>query len=297
MTNQKFVAFVDILGFKEMVKASKDGASDTIKDFSKIIYDNWEIRGYEKEEEINGFIVSDCAIIHTKDDSAEQLDILFKLISDIFQDAIFKKGFLLRCAITKGPFDELPSHGFENLSKKLIVGKAYVDATVLESRFKGANIVFGQDVYDVIPEIANSDYTVHKLSKESDIDGFYSLQWANIMTFMRHENLSTFIDLANKSKWLPHYYETIHLFLKGISNSGQKEDVWNEIFEQILKKEKEKASNYRDIDTFIINAFSQEIGWNFKRMMAKFLRDRVKSLYDKEEEICQPTQKKSVLKL
>ncbi len=276
MPNEKFVAFVDILGFKQIALKSNTAAQETITKFSSIIYQTWKSQRLNVNYDINGFIVSDCAIIHTIDSSPESLSKLFHLLETVFATSVFKNGLMLRCAITKGPYDELPSHGFESLTKRLIVGTAYVNATILEEKFKGANIVFGEDVYSIIPEIVNTNYTVHKISKDSEEEKFYSFQWANVEDFIQEDNLSAFIDLANQSKWLPHYYETIHLFLKSISNARQKEAIWNQIFECLLKKEQIKPTNFNNIDTFIINAFSENIDYNYKKMIARYLRDRIK---------------------
>lgn len=276
----KYVAFVDILGFKEIVfKKTQQQASSVITNFSSLVYHAWQDLGYHNNKKINGFIVSDCVIIYTNSDTSEELDSMLKLLKAIFPKAIYQNGFMLRASITKGEFDDLPTNTFENLGKRLIVGRAYVDATILESKYKGSQIVFGQAVRDDIREIDNASYSIvdfspQKSNIQNETESFFSLRWASIDDFLKNENLQSFVKLANESKWLVHYYDTIHLFLRDISNEAYKREILHKIWNCITDLDE---SNKRHQDTFIINAFSEHISHPFKQMMAKYLRECVHS--------------------
>jgi hypothetical protein len=81
MPDEKFVAYIDILGFTKMV-SKKRGSSAEIKptNFNQSIYNLWmdmhfalELVNGEELYEINGFTYSDSLTIYTKNDSIESL--------------------------------------------------------------------------------------------------------------------------------------------------------------------------------------------------------------------------------
>ena len=62
--SMKYVAFLDILGFKNKLAKLKQGEAEKyISDFSRTIYDIWEKQNFNL---INGYIVSDSVIIYTE---------------------------------------------------------------------------------------------------------------------------------------------------------------------------------------------------------------------------------------
>lgn len=277
MPKKKYVAFIDILGFKDMVKRlPQTEAAGVITKFSQIIYDAWKNLGLQNNSDIKGFIVSDCAIVHSSDDEPNHLNNMLKLLTSIFVNAIFSQGLMLRASITKGNFDDISAASFENLGKRLIVGQAYVDATVLESKFKGSQIVFAQDVRDDIQEISDPFYAVSELPELKDDMGgpsskYYTMRWANIDDFRKEENMRRFISLANQSGWLSHYYETIYLFIKDVGNALE-----SEVFSEIWKHISRLDDHYKKSrDAFISNAFSRDVNSSMRKRVAKFLRNRV----------------------
>lgn len=270
----KYVSFVDMLGFKDLVQRStQEQACKTVEDFSSLFYSTWQELNYQEDNKICGFIVSDCAIIYTSSDSPEELDLILRLLLRIFPESIYKNGIMLRASITKGNFEAIPSTDIKNLGKRLIVGKAYVDAYMLESQFKGSQIIFGEDVVRDIEEINDSDYTIKNISREDSAnEKYFSLQWASVDEFVKDENIKCFIDLAVKSNWNSHYYSTIHLFVKDISNQKKKKDIFDKIWSIIASCDSLSKSN---TDNFITKAFVPEVDFHFKRMIAKYLRDSV----------------------
>lgn len=276
-TTCKYVAFVDILGFKEIVKRSSQAdASRVVTDFSSMVYQSWRSLGYQNSNKINGFIVSDCVIVYTNSDKPSELHSLLQLLLVIFPKAIYENGIMLRASITKGAFEDLPTNTFENLGKRLIVGQAYVEATILESKYKGSQIVFGQSVRDDIREIDGASYLVSEITStaqnENETDQYYSLHWTNLEEFTREDNLRSFIKLANDSKWLSHYYTTIYLFIRDIHNEQHKREVLNQIWICITDLD---TANMSCRDTFIMNAFAEELSRPFRQMMAKYFRECV----------------------
>lgn len=141
----KYVAFLDILGFKEKLKAMKhDEARQFIGHFSSTAYAVW--RDMDPKH-LNGYIVSDSFIIYSADTSQISLDELVQAIDTICKKEFSANSILIRGAIAKGEFDKLQAREMSTLGKGLIVGQAYVDAYLLEGTVKTTGIVLSEDVY------------------------------------------------------------------------------------------------------------------------------------------------------
>ena len=161
----KYVAFLDILGFKNKLKGlSQNEARSFMGKFSSIVYHDFQV----KSEEINGLVVSDSVILSTKDVKQDSLKSLVNLVLLICKDEFAQNGILLRGAIAKGEFDEMPARELKNLRKELIVGQAYVDAYLLENSVKTIGINLSKDVYDDLQNCGqNVEITEEKIKKET----------------------------------------------------------------------------------------------------------------------------------
>ena len=156
---KKYVAFLDILGFKnKMKKMSQTEAENFIRDFSQLLYDEWIKEDLDHDDLINGFIVSDSIIVHTKDTSSEALRRLLNYIINVCRLCFSHKGILLRCAISKGDYSHLRATGFNNLQKGLIVGAAYIEAYTLESASKTSAIITLRVVLDEFEDYVPGEY-------------------------------------------------------------------------------------------------------------------------------------------
>lgn len=130
--------------------------------FSSIVYHDFQV----KSEEINGLVVSDSVVLSTKDVKQDSLKSLVNLVLLICKDEFAQNGILLRGAIAKGEFDEMPARELKNLRKELIVGQAYVDAYLLENSVKTIGINLSKDVYDDLQNCdQNVEITEEKIKK------------------------------------------------------------------------------------------------------------------------------------
>ena len=99
----KYVAFLDILGFKEKLKKLKQqDAKSFIGRFSTTAFEQWENMSPTLVE---GYIVSDSFILYTRDTSTQAVSQLLTLVEKICQQEFIDNGILIRGAIAKGEFD------------------------------------------------------------------------------------------------------------------------------------------------------------------------------------------------
>lgn len=212
----RYVAFLDILGFKETLKnLEHNEAIKYIKDFASIVYNKF--KRVESDLNIKGYIFSDSLILYTKDTKNESLLALINLIRDICREEFEVNKVLLRGGLTRGAFDKVPAGELKALEKGLIVGTAFVDAYILESSAKVIGIAISDDVKAEL-----SRYTTY-----SNINNL--LNYIDIDFLFSDDNLREFIKLAFDSNWLPHYYNTLYFAIKDECNINKIEKLFYEI--------------------------------------------------------------------
>ena len=171
----KYVAFLDILGFRNRIRGLKaEEAKDLIRAFSRTIFDIFnEKNSNEKnsnkknsnkknsDSKINGYIVSDSVILYSKDDSKDSLEALIKLTREICEKEFIENSILIRGAIEKGEFDKVPAEERLDLEKGLIVGEAYIKAYLVEDSgsVKAMGVILSEDVYEDIKDILDPNIT------------------------------------------------------------------------------------------------------------------------------------------
>lgn len=267
----KYVVYLDILGFKERLKAlNQVSAKKFISDFSSTIYDLWS-GNQAFEQNLNGYIVSDSLIINTKNTTASSLEVLLEAVEHICRNEFSENSIFLRGAIAKGEFDKLEAKELKSLGKGLIVGQAYVDAYLLEGSVKTLGIVLANDVYDDVKTLSSprkQAITEESIKNEKS----YVLRYLSIEFLMDSNNLDKFVRLAASAKWLPHYYNALYFSMK---NEDSKKVA--QIFENIVTiiNETEPSEHWRDLDVFIQNAFSENVIYEFQKRFLGFLRSKI----------------------
>lgn len=284
----KYVAFLDILGFKDRIRGLQpEEAKKLIRAFSQTIFDIFKKKNSDKEnsdkensnDKIKGYIVSDSVILYSEDDKKDSLEALIKLTREICEKEFIENSILIRGAIEKGEFDKVPAEERLDLEKGLIVGEAYIKAYLVEDSgsVKAMGVILSEDVYEDIKDILDPNITKDIVEEKKD-KKYYLLRYINV-DFLCKDNLKnfiTFITLAKESKWLPHYYNTIYFVIKKENDKKIEEmfvNIENTVYNKLSNKNWNK--NWRDIDLFIKNAFAEGVINDFKSKFLKHIRKKL----------------------
>lgn len=260
----KYVAFLDILGFKNKLQnLPQDQAKGFIGDFSSTVYSLFQ----RQQEIINGYIVSDSIILSTNDVMQENLITLIELIENICTSEFSQNGILIRGAVAKGEFDEMPAKELPHLQKKLIVGQAYVDAYLLESSVKTIGINLSEEVYD---DLKNCDKSFDILDERIEKATHYILRYITIDYLLDEKNIKQFVRLASESNWLPHYYNALYFALKREKNDKKVDQVFQNLSQLVC--DGKPSDNWRALDTFIRNAFQHDVFDDYQTRFLKYIR-------------------------
>lgn len=262
----KYVAFLDILGFKSRLKElGQEESKRYISDFSGTVYSVFY--GANKEL-IEGFIVSDSIVLNTTNTSNNSLRELIRVIDEICKKEFSNNSILIRGAIAKGNFESMPAVGLENLRKELIVGQAYVDAYIMESSVKTIGIILTKDVYEDMLDA--SIFTENIINENNNA---YLYRTISLDFLLDLNNVSNFISLAKKAEWKEHYYNTIYFALQKESNDNKVDQLFENILDCICNNH--PSENWRDVDIFIKNAFAEGVNTNFQKRFLRFIRSKI----------------------
>lgn len=265
----KYVAFLDILGFKEKLKKLKHNeARQFIGDFSATAYAKWRDLHLAH---LKGYIVSDSFIIYSLDTSETALNELCRAVDEICKVEFSRNSILIRGAIAKGEFDKLEAREMSTLRKGLIVGQAYVDAYLLEGTVKATGIVLSEDVYQDLLNIGG--FNNNLLIENTDGTKHYILRYLTLDYLLETERLQKFVQLANSSGWLPHYYNSLYFAFKKETNDKKIHQVFINLLNAVSREN--PSENWREIDIFIRNAFDKSVLPNFQTRFLKFLRKKL----------------------
>ena len=265
----KYVAFLDILGFKSVLRKMKQHeATHYISEFSSTAFFEWD---KVKPRSLEGYIVSDSFIIYSKDASESALNELLYLVDRICKEEFSTNSVLIRGAIASGDFDRLEARELASLRKGLIVGQAYVDAYLLESTVKVPGIVLSEAVYHDAQNIPVFSKNIFEEKTKNAISFIYRYLSSDYL--LEEEKLCKFIQLAQNSKWMPHYYNAIYFALKHEENNKKVDQIFSNIFNIIC--EGNPSENWRDIDTFISNAFNEDVVGGLQMRLLRYLRQKL----------------------
>ena len=186
-----FVAFLDILGFKNII--NKSNFADVKSIFSSIIASNKDVRNLTRSEEIKGdvqrkielenynnalssakiYVMSDSIVIAVPCELKESLAAIIS-ICYLIQLQLYKLDtpILLRGAIARGPFYMGNFTGDSNSENMLIFGKGLVDAYLAQENYAiYPRVIVAKEIMTGYSISIDSDF----LLPEDEEDGYYYL--------------------------------------------------------------------------------------------------------------------------
>lgn len=265
----KYVAFLDILGFKEALKKMKQSeAAEYISKFSSVAFEEWE---KTQPTLLEGYIVSDSFIIYSKSVSENSLRALLLLVDSICKKEFSENSILIRGAIASGNFERIEAKELASLKKGLIVGQAYIDAYLLEGSIKMPGIVLSESVYEDLSNI--DEFNIDIFDVKKDKKDIHVLRYLSMDYLLEEIRLEQFVRLASNSKWIPHYYNAIYFSIARESNDKKVQQIFINIFNLICKNN--PRDNWRNIDRFIQNAFHPDVEDRFQKRFLKYLREKI----------------------
>lgn len=276
----KYVAFLDILGFKNKLKElGQEKGVEYIECYSSVVYRVFSRynRSLEKknnvqnQNKIKGFVVSDSVVLYSDGSDSKTLSELIGIIVELCREEFSQNSILIRGAIAKGNFDRIPAEELHNLRKQLIVGDAYVKAYGMEDSFKSTGIRLSDEVYqDTINAGVDCD-----IVEEAINDGkYYILRYLSIDYLLETEGVfREFIHAAKKSGWMPHYYNSLYIAMKNVTSTKKLDELFAKIVKEVSGSN--PSENWRDIDAFIRNSFNPEVFSNYQMRLLRYLRNQL----------------------
>ena len=109
----------------------------------------------------------------------------------------------------------------------------------------------------------------------------YVLRYMNIDYLLKAEGVfHKFIFAAKKSGWLPHYYNSLYIVMKGVTNTRKVDKLFDVILTEVSGGS--PSENWRDVDKFIKNSFNPGVFSTYQTRFLTYLRNhlRISSEHD-----------------
>lgn len=188
---QTFVAFIDISGFKELMRKDSD-ALEALRQFYQAGYDV-----LRNQNGVEGLFVSDSGILFVRTGTnQEKLKNILSAIKSI-NSKMLRHNYMLTTSIAFGTFDYHGKLEFEGIEKNPIYGNAYVKA-FLDNEKTLPKIQPGQCrlVLDNLPDEINLQHSDFQLLRERGASHRHLYFYWNVQT---HQDIESFEEKYNDS--------------------------------------------------------------------------------------------------
>jgi hypothetical protein len=190
---ETFVAFVDISGFKEIMK-NTERTIKTIDHFYQIGYDT-----LKNDRDVNGLFISDCGILFTRNKNltiADNLESLLFVVEKLNKQLI-RKEIMLTTSVAYGKFTYENRLEFKGIEKNPLYGNAYVNAFLDNENGKpkiqpGYCRILPENIPNIDELFSRSDNIFNRIRHEGN---YYVFYW-----MVNHESeMNSFINSYNDS--------------------------------------------------------------------------------------------------
>ena len=179
----RFVAFIDVMGFKELVKSGNIDNLEIYFDRISDVLDKLRI----KKKKVQSFLISDSIILIAPPGNTGLRELL-EAIRTIQSSLLWKK-ILLRGAVSYGPV-------YYNAAKNIVVGMGFIKAYLLEQEAKHPRIIIDPAI---IRLGFNDKADFLKQMNRSEDYNFEQRLVYSASEFARISDDGIFIDYANKT--------------------------------------------------------------------------------------------------
>jgi len=222
--SKKIVAFLDILGFKQLVK--NNGHTYLVNTFKKFLFmneyslSNGEVNknATNKDElfntdisNINLILISDGIVLFTNNSSIDSFISMVDAISTLLNNGI-KEGLPFRGGISCGDFSTLLKISTNQkfiFSKQLILGKALVEAYELELQQEWSGCIIQQNCIEQFSNIAekaklnfiidNNKIIEYNVPLKKEKAKYYVVNWVKNNHSINKENIDSAFSKHNKN--------------------------------------------------------------------------------------------------
>lgn len=132
---EAFVAFADLCGFTEMVKARGSRAAKALD----LLY-NTSYRLLQAAQDLDAIAVSDCVVAWGRANDGG-LDALLRLLGNLHVQML-DGGYLMRTTVSRGQFCYQSRIELPNLAKGMVHGNAYLEAYLNNKKAEAGSITF-----------------------------------------------------------------------------------------------------------------------------------------------------------
>lgn len=179
MTSSVFVAFLDILGFKDLVERNThEQLEDIYSQFFTSVEENSELFGLLSQilkndkgisTTVQSVIISDSIVLWTTDDTIDNFNMLVMAVRLLIIRS-FGEGIPLRGAITRGPLSVSTDKSVR------IFGKALTRAYTLESQMELSGCIIDDECMEYVLEISEENEIFSNINKSNSIIQYLMLR-------------------------------------------------------------------------------------------------------------------------
>ncbi len=188
-TRKRFVAFLDIMGFKDRV--ARNNHNDILKELEVFQSNISQYVSYHRDANVQLALFSDSILIYSQNDSVDSLHALADITSHIMMYAIQQeKPIPLKGAIAAGRMTC-------NQTKQLYFGQALIDAYLLEENIKYYGVLVHHSAESYLKSAEFPVFRdVRAPLKGGDISHF-ELKWYDTALKQGEKNPKTVVDCLN----------------------------------------------------------------------------------------------------